>query len=308
MLIDRYNHILMEGLTDDGGGGGGSGGDGGTGGGDGGKGNEVSLPDLPENWTQGLPDELKGEASLSAYRTVGDLAKAMVHARKMVGANKVAVPGKHATDEDWSTFFQAVGKPADIDSYGKAVTMPEGSEFQEGFAEKLTQKAFELNIMPYQLTGLVDWIYKTEKEAQEALVKSQDDKSAEDLKVLKGEWGEKYQANLNRAQSAFKVLAEKVEGAWDWMDESGLSSHPMMLKLFSLVGDQLKEGGIIGDDGGGGKQTPREVQEEINAILGDAEHPYNVKEHPNHDGAVRAVNELFAKLHGNQPVQRSISI
>lgn len=310
MLRDRFM-FKLDSLTDEGGGAGGGAGDGGDGTGDGaggnGGGSTVSLPELPENWTEGLPDDLKGEPSLGAYKSVADLAKSMVHARRMVGANKVAIPGKHATDDDWNTFYQSIGKPADLDSYKASVELPEGHEFREELMEEFKEQAFNLNIMPGQLSKLLDWYATAEKNMIEKHDNTMKAEAEGSMKKLKSDWGDGYEKNISLARDAFKAISEKVDGAWEWMDKSGLSGNPNMLRIFALVGEQLKEGGIIGEPEGGGK-TPVQTQQEINSIMADRKHPYNDKNHPNHEAAVQEVNKMFSSLYSNQTGSKTISI
>ena len=61
----------------------------------------VQLPQLPANWYEGLPDDLKGEESLKLFHDVPSLAKSLVHAQKQFGVDKIPVPTKYSTPEDW---------------------------------------------------------------------------------------------------------------------------------------------------------------------------------------------------------------
>ena len=44
----------------------------------------------------------------------------------MIGADKVAIPGKYATDEDWSEVYNKLGRPETADLYNLEVNLPEG--------------------------------------------------------------------------------------------------------------------------------------------------------------------------------------
>ena len=54
------------------------------------------------SWKDSLPEEIRGHKSLETIKDVGSLAKGFVHAESMIGSDKIAVPGKWATDDDWS--------------------------------------------------------------------------------------------------------------------------------------------------------------------------------------------------------------
>ena len=44
----------------------------------------------------------------------------------MIGADKVAIPGKHATDDDWNVVYTKLGRPNEAKDYNLAATIPEG--------------------------------------------------------------------------------------------------------------------------------------------------------------------------------------
>ena len=60
---------------------------------------ETSFQDL-------IPESFKEEKSLSNFNNMEDFVKSYLHAQKLVGADKIPVPNKHATDEDWNEVFK----------------------------------------------------------------------------------------------------------------------------------------------------------------------------------------------------------
>ena len=46
-----------------------------------------------------------------------DLLKSYKHAQKLVGADKIPVPNKHATEEDWNEVFKRLGAPDKPEDY-----------------------------------------------------------------------------------------------------------------------------------------------------------------------------------------------
>ena len=47
-----------------------------------------------------LGDEFKGNPIFANFQDVNGLAKSYMHAQRMISADKIAIPGKHATDEE----------------------------------------------------------------------------------------------------------------------------------------------------------------------------------------------------------------
>ena len=58
------------------------------------------------DWKEGLPDEIKNAPSLQSIKDIQSLAKGFVHSQRMVGADKVALLGKYATDDEYNDFYK----------------------------------------------------------------------------------------------------------------------------------------------------------------------------------------------------------
>ena len=73
-----------------------------------------------DNWRSQLSDELRGHSTLEPIQSVENLAKAYVNASSMIGKDKVALPGQHASEDDWSHIYDKLGRPANITSWKPA--------------------------------------------------------------------------------------------------------------------------------------------------------------------------------------------
>src|SRR6185369_12579211 len=67
-------------------------------------------------WMAGLPDDLKGDATLTRYKSLDDLARGHLETKKLA-SSKLIIPGDGATDEDWGKFYDALGRPESPDKY-----------------------------------------------------------------------------------------------------------------------------------------------------------------------------------------------
>ena len=63
---------------------------------------DTNTPTQNTDWKASLSDEIRNEKSLENISDISSLAKGYVHAQKLVGADKIPVPNKHATEEDWT--------------------------------------------------------------------------------------------------------------------------------------------------------------------------------------------------------------
>ena len=73
--------------------------------------NTPTINQQIDNWKDTLPDDLKAEKALESIQDIPGLAKSYIHAQKMIGSDKIPVPNKYATDEDWQAVYNKLGRP-----------------------------------------------------------------------------------------------------------------------------------------------------------------------------------------------------
>ena len=57
-----------------------------------------------ENWKESLPEEIRGDKSLDVVTDFNGLVSQHINAQKMLGKDKVVLPGPNATDEERGAF------------------------------------------------------------------------------------------------------------------------------------------------------------------------------------------------------------
>ena len=242
-----------------------------------------------QTWRDTLPEDLKNEASLSNFTSLEALAKSYVNAQRLLGAEKISIPTKHSTDEDWNEVFKKLGLP-DQDKYEiDGIDKEKATEFDKEFKELM----FKNNILPKQAKN----IYKAIKDAETAKMQKEDkefkDLVDKNLNDLKDRWGNAYEEKLYNARNAFKTFGN--EKAKEYLEQTGIGNDPILLEIFSTVGEKLLDDKFKGEFKSG-NSTPEEAQRKIDKIMDDPEHPYHLAAHPGHDGAVKEVEKLFEDL------------
>ena len=205
-------------------------------------------------WRTGLPEDLRGSASLAKYNTVADLAKGHIETEKLLGS-RIPVPGPDAKDADWNEIWTKMGRPPDAKGY----KLPQGVEFDadsqtalQGFMGKmhaagLTQK---------QMDAAVGWYAENETaRIQEELAADAAEHQAS-VAALKTEWGQEYDAKVALARQA--VMAFGGEKLAAWMNETGLGDDQTLIRAFAAAGKLVSEDSIRGK---GGMQTSNPQQE-----------------------------------------------
>lgn len=220
-----------------------------------------------ENWTDQLDDEIKGEASLREVGNIKDMAKMYVKGQRMVGADKIPLPGQNASDTDWSEFFNAVGKPKTSQDY--PYKRPEGVPEDTRTDDKLNDAREKAHAMNW-----TTWQWKQYMKAEDARIidnlKTQDasDQIESDKahKVLDKEWGMKKEDRLHRVSAFLDEFIKPNMGdefVGEVMDKYG--RDPMFYRLMWPMVKQTLEGeALIAELS---QKAPKEAQAELSEIM-----------------------------------------
>lgn len=233
-------------------------------------GGEGGAPATPE-WLATLPEELRGDATLSRYKTVDDLARGHVEAHK-VAKSKVMLPGADADDAAWAQFGQQL-RPAEAKDYD--IPVPEGDD--GAFAEKFKAKAHEIGLPPRWAKALAEWQNGEMSESLQAI----DQQRNSEVEAFKASTPD-YQRKLSAAEGLLKELG------WSEDDVSAIERQhgaAKTLDLFFKLGDRFGEAARVDGDGkpiglGGGDTANAREQLKV----------------------LDASEEFRAKIAGNDPV------
>ena len=246
------------------------------------------------NFQDLIPEEYRGEKSLSNFKDMNDFVKSYLSAQKIVGADKIPVPNKFATEEDWKAVFNKLGAPEKPEDY--KYNFKEGEVDQE-LLSTFNQQAHKLGLLPQQAESLIKFyndmnegssVQAEEKAAQTRLHTENE---------LKKEFGPQYVKRLDQA----KRLASSTLGN-DFLentllaDGSRLGDNLNVVKAFSDLAEKLSEDEVVIGDSSS-YMTANEIEKEI-ASLTEEGSPYWIKTHPNHQKAVQEVLKLRELLNG----------
>jgi len=249
---------------------------------------------FPENWKEGLPEEFRSDPNMQHIIDVPALAKSYINAQKQIGADKIPVPGKHATEQDWQAIFQKLGNPSSIDEY--QIEVPEDAGFDDDMLKSLKETAHKAGILPRQMNQLLSNYAAAQKVQSEEQSKKDEMAIQKGVDELKQEWGRAFDQEVGDAKQAIKYLNNADFN--EWLDKSGLGNNPMLIKVFNKFGKLLKEDSIKGQsESGSGVMTPALAVQEINKIYGNPEHPFFDRKHPNHNNAVDEMQQLNKMAH-----------
>lgn len=247
------------------------------------------------DWKMALPIELQEDASLRKFNDVPALASGYINAQKLIGADKVVIPSKHATEDDWRGVYKKLGLPEDVKDY--SFTLKEGATIDKEFTEDFKNTAYKIGILPKQAQALADWFSETNSNAESKLLAETQESQKKNLDGLKAEWGKMYESNLVKAQNVLKENASPE--VIQYLNETGLGNDPKLITLLSSIGRKIYgEAAIVPSESASVPSlSPGDAKKEVDSIMGNISHPYHVKDHPGHKAAVKEVEKLFSKMY-----------
>lgn len=208
----------------------------------------ATVTDAPA-WVAQLPDDLKGNQSLTAFKTIGDLAKAHLETSGKVTeltgklANAVQKLPDNATDEQRSVYFDALGRPKTASEYefeGEDKNAPEWTNFWKGELHKLGLSKTQAKA----LSGLFNGQIQKMVEAHNNSLKTEMFNAEQKLRT---EMGDKFDANVELA----KRMTQKHLGSEFDKTFANLSGDAkfgvvrLLLKVAALTGeDRSPQGGF----------------------------------------------------------------
>lgn len=248
---------------------------------------EVNFRDL-------IPENFREEKALDNFNNMEDFVKSYLHAQKLVGADKIPVPNKHATEEDWNEVFKRLGAPSDPNDYKYDL---KDQEMDSQAVQEFNKTAHRLGLLPKQAEGLIKFYNEMNvnnaASQEEAAAQAQMNVEAE----LKKEFGPQFNKRLDQAKRlAVNSLGQDFLENTYLKDGSRLGDNLNVIKAFSDLADKLSEDPIIQGDGTS-YMTAKDIEKEITELTQEGS-AYWDKNHINHQKAVDEVLKLREMLNG----------
>lgn len=225
------------------------------------------APTAPPDWRATLPDDLKTDKSLEKFKGPAELARSYKQLEAYQGRS-VAIPGPDAKPEEVSAFWAKVGAHDAPEKY--TVPVADGEAIDAAM------------LAPYQAAAHAAHLTQDQWMAMVAIHRAQTDPKVQAEKLeqqavtmLRSEWGGGFDYNIKMARGGVGY-AERMSGAaglQDFLHDSGLGNHPLLVKVFKWVGKTHAEsGGIPTDARMGGVLTPDQAQQKITELMATPEY------------------------------------
>tara|TARA_R100000656_G_scaffold3895_1_gene5388 strand:+ start:27 stop:863 length:837 start_codon:yes stop_codon:yes gene_type:complete len=252
---------------------------------------KTETPETSTDWKVSLSDDVKADKSLENIKDINALAKSYIHAQKMVGSDKIPVPNKYATEDDWNAVYEKLGRPKTADGY--KFDLPQDKQVDEVSLKEFSSQAHKLGLLPSQAQGMVKFYNEiTAKSLQDADSKALTARETS-TKELKQEWGQAFDQKVSQAATLAKSVGATELLDTNLADGTKLGDHPVMIKAFAELANKMGEDSIV-QASGPTYLTPNQIEKQIGELT-QTDSAYWDKHHPNHQAAVSEVLALREK-------------
>lgn len=262
---------------------------------------EVLGKYVNERFHDYLPDDLREDPTMSQFKTLDNLGKSYTSLRKTYGKEKFTIPTDDSPEEEWKTYYEAVGVPDDPAAY----ELKPHSAYEEDWENIEEQyKAQEENFrkLMTELKVPKKAAEKLWEQSQQETVNNIQQMQEEQRKRLESEWTELKNEWRNEFDNKVKYaqgLANTVLNQKDmqWLQSRGLDKEPKMYEILSKFGALVSEDKIKSRPTPPAEMKGTEAKRELNRMMKDKQHPLyealHTKNHTDHDYAVKRYNALI---------------
>ena len=247
-----------------------------------------------KTWKEAISEEFRNDPNIEKFTEIDALAKSYINATQMIGKDKVAVPNKNSTEDQWNEVYDKLGRPESAEKYtlnAKSDVVPIDEQAIKQFAEN----AHKLGLNNKQAQGVLEF-YKNNMEtnAHQSKVDAETSQVQAEQELRK-EWGRDFESNVKRAGALAKANLNTEILDLELKNGMRVGDHPEMIKGFAKIAALLTEDKIISPEDENASKTT-DIESEISSIMDNKEGPYWNKQHPDHDRMVQQVYTLREML------------
>ena len=255
----------------------------------------LSTEEQPsDNFQNLIPDEYKDNKALANFNNMGDFVKSYISAQKIVGADKIPIPNKYSTEDDWKVVFSKLGAPEKPEDY--KYNFKEGEVDQE-LIKSFNQQAHKLGLLPTQAESLIKYYNDLNENNNITNEQNADETRLQTETELKKEFGPQFNKRIDQAKRlASSTLGNEFLNNTFLQDGTRLGDNLQVVKAFSNLAEKLSEDEVVKGDSSS-YMTANDIEKEI-ASLTEEGSAYWDKQHINHAKTVDEVYKLRQTLNG----------
>jgi hypothetical protein len=242
----------------------------------------------PEPAASWIPQDLRGNASLTKFKSADEALKAYVNIESAFGKKFEEHLKPDADPAVQARIRTAMGVPEAANGY-EDVKVPEGYQVDPTIVGGFKETAYKAGLSKAQASALQEWFIGTHLEANTSLEAQKTQAREEALAALDKRWGAAKPRNLALIhQLVSETGTPELKVA---LDETGAGNHPVFLEWMAKMASKMGEDNLIQPTAGG--LTLEDARKEMSAIRsGDQKSAYWNNSHPGHKAAVERMQYL----------------
>jgi hypothetical protein len=250
----------------------------------------VSSGDTPASWKSSISEEFRNDPNIEKFTEIDALAKSYINATRMIGQDKVAVPNKNSTEDQWNEVYSKLGRPETADEYALNIES-EAVALDDGAIKNFAEQSHKLGLNNTQAQGILEF-YKNsmENDMQQSTVNTET-AQAQAEQELRAEWGKEFDNQISKASALAKANMNPDILDLQMQDGTRIGDHPEIIKGFAKIAGMLSEDKLVSTESEG-VNSMKDLQSEISSITNDTTGPYWNNKHPDHAKMVQQVYTL----------------
>lgn len=253
---------------------------------------EIKYPETFPKEFHGNPTIMKHINQETGDINYGNVMSSLIHAQKLVGADKIIKPTDSTSEQEWGELFRKLGNPEKVEDYKIEA---QGFNAEDPMSKGFIETAHKAGVLPKQAAALFEYYDKAQKEAITNADALGDEAYNAEVGKLKAAWGDNFEKEAKISEAAFTKLFSPDDQKY--YKEAGLLTDPAFIKAMNTVGKKMLDDNTLnaggGDDFQGNEAQLKASYRESYAVLmkGDKTNPAYV----HHQNNLHKLNELAAQ-------------
>ena len=208
-------------------------------------GSQEVAAEAPVRFVDTLDESLRSNPSLQNFTDVNGLAKSYVHARSMVGADKIVKPQSSWTDDQYEQFYMDTGRPETSADYDLKINVDESDEDSWN---KFKDAVHGAGLNNRQAQKMADFLETTITEVDQRSEENVKQINMQTEMELEKEFGQATKQKIDMAMAAAEryIDPELLEDVY-LSDGRRLGDHPDIIRMFAAIASDIGEDSLVGE-------------------------------------------------------------
>lgn len=164
----------------------------------------------------------------SKYESVNDVFKELTNAQHLIGKKGAIKPGEDATDADWDSYYDQIGRPGESSEYVLGEVTEDSPDWVQETDAKFRELAHASGLNQEQAHSLYNQYMESQTVFEQEQIAIAQQQNEDCMKTLKDSYG-----NDSARMLGLAVDVAKESGIFDLLKASNLANSPQMVSLLA---------------------------------------------------------------------------